>query len=640
MTLTPGVTMNPLDWIYLSEGAAHVVFAYHPHAILDDANDYHDENYGSERSKSQYVGKVLRIRKEDINIQPSTVRTASTKLALQSSNGSTISYDHEPRTIRQKLIHRGLCPYVDAPVSIRIHSSFAAALRDQTLQNGLVPSSRMCDWCPAIVSPVTNPTYNTCSSSMNNNIPIDHDNDIIDATLHPNYFQMPILDMHGVPLAEIPNVSQQILSLEIKPKAGYLPKSPLIHPSNRNIKMKHTYFEILQYLHHDNIIKKGWTSLPPDKISHYNPIHLFSNQRELIQNALRELFICPQNNLVVTYDNHDLFSHDITTLQNKFLQENNYIYDEVLNELFLINNDENDNKLNQEISFSSSEKVSTILQEITTEILYHESFLTKLLRFQTMLDILDADGAILVYEHLVRLCNGSFDEAERCIDVEDHYLIGKDVDLALQCDHFQHYFGTESLESHALIDLCNAFQKISFDQNCMIGNKLVSSSLVVEDYYQQGIACICNLSKDDCIYLLQNWLLGQCMNDLSFFITLRPTVSKYSNTTKSTTIDDLNIHGGECSVHEDLKESKNCLDSNHSSSSINDDKCWTILKTQDECIKNENKHNQNKYGTIVNKRNGLSFQYSIKVVDIDGKPAKKLRNRKEREMLIKLCKSI
>ncbi|KAH0864325.1 hypothetical protein HID58_081536 [Brassica napus] len=80
------------------------------------------------------------------------------------------------------------------------------------------------------------------------------------------------------------------LSVEIKPKCGFLPSSSFIAEENV-IKKSITRFEMHQVLKlHDNEISE---------ISEYDPLDLFSGSKDRIHKAIRALYATPQNNFRV-----------------------------------------------------------------------------------------------------------------------------------------------------------------------------------------------------------------------------------------------------------------------------------------------------------------------------------------------------
>ncbi|KAJ1378881.1 Inositol-pentakisphosphate 2-kinase, partial [Sesbania bispinosa] len=84
--------------------------------------------------------------------------------------------------------------------------------------------------------------------------------------------------------------SSPCISVEIKPKCGFLPLTRFISEETA-IKRRITRFEMHQALK----LHQGETSL----LSEYNPLDLFSGSKERIRKAIKDLFTTPQNNFRV-----------------------------------------------------------------------------------------------------------------------------------------------------------------------------------------------------------------------------------------------------------------------------------------------------------------------------------------------------
>ncbi|KAL2318779.1 hypothetical protein Fmac_032655 [Flemingia macrophylla] len=84
--------------------------------------------------------------------------------------------------------------------------------------------------------------------------------------------------------------SSPCLSVEIKPKCGFLPLSRFISEGNA-IKRKISRFEMHQTL---KLLQEEIS-----RLSEYNPLDLFSGSKERIQKAIKGLFTTPQNNFRV-----------------------------------------------------------------------------------------------------------------------------------------------------------------------------------------------------------------------------------------------------------------------------------------------------------------------------------------------------
>ncbi|XP_074263096.1 inositol-pentakisphosphate 2-kinase-like [Silene latifolia] len=86
---------------------------------------------------------------------------------------------------------------------------------------------------------------------------------------------------------------ESCISVEIKPKCGFLPSSTCIADKNA-FKKNVSRFKMHQHLKHKD--------LKVSQLSEYEPLDLFSGSRERIDKAIKALFSTPQNNLRVFLD--------------------------------------------------------------------------------------------------------------------------------------------------------------------------------------------------------------------------------------------------------------------------------------------------------------------------------------------------
>jgi len=280
-------------------------------------------------------------------------------------------------------------------------------------------------------------------------------------------------------------------SIEIKPKAGYTTFSPIVDPKRR-VKYEMDKFAIQQALIAKNVIQKGWmrTSVTME-ISKYDPLCFFSGEEQQIASALSSLFANPQNYLKV-WDEKGSIVHS--------------------------------NKLVNRLSVEET----SFIQKSLAFILHSETVLSKLLQMQ-LLDITDADGAVLVYNHLVELYDGDHAEAENAVDNVDGYIASKPLQSGcLKSSPFQKPI-CESLDR--LLSKVEAFaDPTSKEQSELDG------------IYHQSADIIKTLSKSACIFLLQNWLLSLAMCDVGVLIVLAP-VDGDQSTTDITASKNLQLQG-------------------------------------------------------------------------------------------------
>jgi len=621
--------MNAEDWEYISEGGEHAIFDYRPEHISSGTTA------SSDFIHEKWNGKVLKISKLDMIMiiaqQQQQQHHQSTRVPtftclkdkvccrdediLKQKSKERIRIErHE--AFQYSFIYQTLNKYVDVPTPIKLSIDFVFHLYIKTVQQVnrkviQIPESRIQDWIiPNSFSHADNENDN---HNCNNNDNTNSTRSFIRASLLPNYRVH--LNTRTIRIPSI-NVRQNILSIEIKPKAGYIPYSPLIQPQNK-AKFFHTRFEILQQLYHKNIITKGWcnnvnvnsNSTDDDHViikripSQYNPLDLFSTHLDSIQNAIQQLFICPQNNLKIWYDNVLIYGDKSTSIHTtcssiSSILDDEEVYLKVLNDMFQFETSDNLDKngcacRNMSIDKILQSKIEDILSSIIKR---HSTDLMHTLKLlQKNLDILDHDGAIIIYEHLVQLCNGSLDETDRLIDL-DYFnfkdsINMKDAEIELREKGFgiHAFLGSGSKEVHDFLVYCESvekcFRSILHHHESSISSKSSSEMYIdedkIEEWHSGARDLVRELKKDDCIGLLQNWLMSLMVCDISLFITLCPSSS--------------------------------CLDK----------------ATYPALTMETNEYSSGEFKAMT--KNGLVFDYNIKIIDLDGKPAKKLRNRKKLE---------
>ena len=572
---------NVSDWSYTAEGGKHAIFRYSPSpassATADNDNEFH--------------GHVLRIAKSDLVSSTFTyllnqAESMSTSTPYQVPNDCKSSSQTFQKNIIQPLIGR---QYIDIGHTVHLSISFCSQLYQQTISSGLIPDARLSTW-----------QKKNCGS-------VCTEKSIVAVLLrdYTSYLSPPPISAASQ-LQTKSTTSSKIFSIEIKPKAGYITTSPLVLRNHR-CKYQHTRYTLQQELMRLGVIKKGWqrqiSSTSEDcggfTPSQYSPLNLFSNDINQIHNATSDLMNNMQNNLRIWYDGKQMvgLGSDVTVGSDDCQM--------MLNDM-LGNND------------SPATNTSNLLDAITrvvSIILHHEhDLLSNILSIQ-QLDVIDGDGAVMIYERLVQLCNGSNVEAETLLD--EALLVPSDefaVDAMDKKQSDGYHIVTESspytFPQHCkslqnLLDEIEKFDKYMRDHHLQnqeaaavhdhtdTDNNNLDES-IVNTAHIKSIEHINHLSKEGCIYLLQNWLLSLVLCDVSFFITFRVV-----------SIDD-----------DDQEVVTKCQSNNQSGNAV------CLLPTKNDAL-----------STLFSSASSSSvaIQYEVKVVDCDPKPAKKLCGRKEIE---------
>ncbi|KAL7539945.1 hypothetical protein ACHAXR_009733 [Thalassiosira sp. AJA248-18] len=566
---------HPNDWSYAAEGGKHALFRYAGTAC-------------------DISGHLLRITKNDL-AKSSSVHAENEgedSTASFSRTCKVIEFMEEPasqsfhRKIVQPLL--GHC-YLDLARLVRLPASCCAQLYHRTLASGSIPPSRLPTWKWKVddgtKSDKIDPIVQECVKAT---LLRDHTH------LSPHPRLLPPASPTSVTFIDSCKQAKDI-SVEIKPKAGYITSSPLVLPGHR-CKYFRTRYSMQQELMQKGHVQKGWRivqegkeerrqSAENTKVHHgtfapsnYSPLDLFSGNAIQVQKALTDLSQNMQNNFRVWRNGRQIFGEDETPSENDCQT--------MLDDLF--------NKSG--IGVYSSDPKSTLLDVITktvSRVLDRESLLSNMLSMQ-QLDVIDGDGAVKVYERLVHLCEGSNDEAELILDEAalialDGFALGQRAFTASSSSHSS----SDSLfaSSPYTIPTCNSLD--------ILLNEIAQFQTLLHACIQEGkspdeeimnashakcIECVNQLSKEACIYLLQNWLLSLALCDVSFFVTFR-------------VLKDREV--------ESIKEE--CQSREHGG--------LALCSIQDGAPASH----------------AMAVHYEVKIVDCDPKPANKLRERGEVE---------
>ena len=541
--------MDVSQWEYYGEGGKHALFSFHS---CSDDNDNHDEAQQDQR----YYGKLLRIQKRDIK------RAA----ALIANHGKSkdcnvqTQYQHE-RELQQAVpsptekdptffIRHVVAPYmtplfVDIPEVVQLDCSFVHDLHSKAIASGKIPQARRNDW-------IVDDDSDSSSLLTTSQVPF-----MATLVLDYRHFQWQYIP-HNSPPHQIHQTSQsstQTISIELKPKAGYIAFSPLVDPLYRNIKYCQSRFRSLQELQEQGHWTKGWSEnreIKRDTFckSLYDPIDLFSivdndggnrgdQSSKTLKYAISKLFQNPQNNLRIWYQDEPLVNLDVIVcnIQSKWhnqMVENDEFSMSVLENLFSpsISAD-----VDRKLKFDTYEDVSApkelenVLEEIVFQILTSQQgkqLLTKILSWQK-LDIIDVDGAVLIYERLVDLCHGSHQEAQHLLDdIQLNDLKGEACDDSnnsdktalpmLEASPFNNNCLLEE-KSQAIIRFCEEVQK--FHHTLVNAGHNLPPGNVMDESNKKLYGIINELSLEECRFLLQNWLLSLMVCDVSIFISLK-----------------------------------------------------------------------------------------------------------------------
>ncbi|XP_065882022.1 inositol-pentakisphosphate 2-kinase-like [Euphorbia lathyris] len=312
------------DWVYRGEGAVNLVLAY-------------------SGSSPVFIGKVMRI------------------LKVAKNGDSGCLGNEQVLTEEERLLWKVCKELVSAPTKeqaqlIYVQRIISPLLGPEHVDPGLhVPVSR--EFLQSIEKKVISqrPAWRVDAAK------IDTQQDYVLLMSDHSLFQG--MDKVG-----------SCISVEIKPKCGFIPDSRFIAERNA-IKKKITRFRIHQVLK----LQQQEVS----ELSQYDPLDIFSNSKEKIYKAVNDLFITPQNNFRI-FLNGSLILGGLGGSTNKTSKLVEEAFEDALKGVI-----EADDGLR-----------TTSFLELVAETLYGSKVLDRLVEAQK-LDNYDIEGAIHAYYDMI-----------------------------------------------------------------------------------------------------------------------------------------------------------------------------------------------------------------------------------------------
>ncbi|GMI82538.1 hypothetical protein like AT1G22100 [Hibiscus trionum] len=311
------------DWIYRGEGAANLILAY-------------------TGSSPAFIGKVMRIQKSQRNgktgVKGSRALTTHERLVWRENEELTASPNRE--IVEQLYVKHVMSPllgpkHVDVGIRVHVAKEFLKSVEKNVTFH--------------------RPAWRVDSSQVDLNR---------DSVL--------ILSDHSVfPTGSLKD--EPCITVEIKPKCGFLPISRFIAEENA-VKKTVVRFRMHQAL--------KLLNQEVSEYSKYNPLELFSGSREGIQKAIEALYATPQNNFRVFFNGSIVFGSlgggtDRTTA--------------LVGEAF-------EDTLKNIIQAENGQRTTSFIQ-LVAETIYASGALDKLLEVQK-LDTHDIEGAIHAYYNI------------------------------------------------------------------------------------------------------------------------------------------------------------------------------------------------------------------------------------------------
>ncbi|KAL3639134.1 Inositol-pentakisphosphate 2-kinase [Castilleja foliolosa] len=316
---------DAVEWAYRGEGAVNLVLAYRG-------------------SSPKFVGKVLRIPKVPNHGSDENGHSPLTKLECIMWGGFEGIVSAPTREIAEQLyVQKVMCPllgpdHVDAGIRLFASKEFLEAVEYKVLRQ--------------------RPSWRVDAAKVNS---------LCDSVL--------LIADHSI----FPHVSGSLkedfcVSVEIKPKCGFLPISDFIAEENK-VKKRITRFRMHQALK----LSQGQIS----QISKYNPLDLFSGSKDRVQKAIKSLLLTPQNNFRVFLNGSLIFGG-----MDGSADSPGYMVDRAFQDAL------------KHVILARDSMHSKYFVELVTETVMSSGLLDKLLEVQK-LDAIDIEGAIHAYYDVV-----------------------------------------------------------------------------------------------------------------------------------------------------------------------------------------------------------------------------------------------
>ncbi|XP_050366522.1 inositol-pentakisphosphate 2-kinase-like [Argentina anserina] len=312
------------DWVYRGEGAANLVLAY-------------------SGSSPDFIGKVMRIQKAE-------------------RNGSKRSSSPTALTMHERLLWKDLEDVVSSSNKELASQLYVKHVMSPLLGTKFVDSG--------MHVPATRELLETVEKNVNFQRPASR---VDAAKVDTECDYVLLMSDHSIFPSGIQE-GETCISVEIKPKCGFLPSSEYIDEGDA-IKRRITRFRMHQALKlHDGKVSE---------YSDYDPLDLFSGSKDRIHKAIKDLFATPQNNLRVFVNGSLIFGG---------LGGGAESTDSVIEDKF-------ETALEGVIQGGDGSRTVNFLQLIA-EIVHKSGVMDQLLEIQK-LDNLDIDGAIHAYYDII-----------------------------------------------------------------------------------------------------------------------------------------------------------------------------------------------------------------------------------------------
>ncbi|KAG8377825.1 hypothetical protein BUALT_Bualt08G0073900 [Buddleja alternifolia] len=269
---------DALEWSYRGEGAVNLVLAYCGNS-------------------PKFVGKVLRIQKVPNNgSECENGHSALNKhevLLWEKFEGIVSAPTRE--AAEQLYVQKVMCPllgpeHVDSGIRVPVSREFLEAVESNVLcqrPSWRVDAAKVNTLCDSVLVIADHSIFPHGSFTL-----LQFYSTVRHLFLYRSCYSFLSLIMYKETCSVVSGIFKEdfCVSIEIKPKGGFLPTSEFIAEENA-IKRSVTRFKMHQTLK----LHQGKIS----QISKYDPLDLFSGCKDRVQKAIKSLILTPQNNFRV-----------------------------------------------------------------------------------------------------------------------------------------------------------------------------------------------------------------------------------------------------------------------------------------------------------------------------------------------------
>eukprot|EP00953_Heterococcus_sp_UTEX-ZZ885_P010091 5893-Heterococcus_DN1.PRE.2 len=326
--------------------------------------------------------------------------------------------------------------------------------------------------------------------------------------------------------------TSSVLTLEIKPKLGASPRSLLVPQGHSRLKYSIDRYTALQrYKMHMQAQGEGvpWGSM--QSVGEYKPVQFFTGGVKGLERSLIALIECPQNKLKV------FVNGALVPLNHSSAATTDDAADDVQHQ-HQQQQQSNEQTITSSYTAVAAAASSTLgitaeaLSTTVAHVLHAEPLISNILATQ-QLDILEVEGAVIVYNRLLQLCENNEQTVNTLLQqaAAGNGWSANHSDCVQRLEHLNDVLYTD--EPHTLSE---AELHSKHAAACEAVNTL--------------------LSADDCVLLLTLWSLAQAAADCSIMLSLSKRTSAGDSSISNNTAAAAAVEGASANDGNRLQSSQ------------------------------------------------------------------------------------